>query len=230
MFLNNNDFQLPPQDTTTLTKTFLISEYAFGLPIEPVTIFQMFSHAHEHMLEFQVRIVGGNRDGELIYIAYDWEHPPVLEMDPPLILDIDQGLELSATYFNWTDDTLKFGLLSEDEMMILFGYYYREQSMATSFETTIPQEFKLHQNYPNPFNPITTLRYDLQEQAQITLTIYDLMGREVTQLINTTQEPGYKSVQWNATDMHGKPVSAGVYLYQIRAGGIVQTNKMVLLK
>ena len=56
------------------------------------------------------------------------------------------------------------------------------------------------------------------------------MGREVTQMINTTQEAGYKSVQWNATDTHGKPVSAGVYLYQIRAGEFVQTKKMVLLK
>ena len=64
----------------------------------------------------------------------------------------------------------------------------------------------------------------------VTLTIYDLMGREVTQMINTTQEAGYKSVQWDATDMHGKPVSAGVYLYQIRAGEFVQTKKMVLLK
>ena len=56
------------------------------------------------------------------------------------------------------------------------------------------------------------------------------MGREITQLVNTTQEAGYRSVQWNATDMYGKPVSAGVYLYQIRAGEFVQTRKMVLLK
>ncbi len=56
------------------------------------------------------------------------------------------------------------------------------------------------------------------------------MGREVTQLINTTQDAGLKSVQWDATDMHGKPVSAGVYLYQIRAGEFVRTRKMVLLK
>ena len=97
-------------------------------------------------------------------------------------------------------------------------------------EPVIPITFALHQNYPNPFNPITSLRYDLPEQAQVTLTIYDLMGREVTQLVNTTQEAGYRSVQWNATDMHGKPVSAGVYLYQIRAGEFVQTKKMVLLK
>jgi hypothetical protein len=94
----------------------------------------------------------------------------------------------------------------------------------------IPLIFALHQNYPNPFNPITSLRYDLPEQTQVILTIYDLMGREVTQLVNTTQEAGYKSVQWNATDMRGKPVSAGVYLYQIRSGEFVQTKKMVLLK
>ena len=62
------------------------------------------------------------------------------------------------------------------------------------------------------------------------LLSYDLMGREVTQLVNTTQEAGFKLVQWNATDSYGKPASTGVYLYQIRAGEFVQTRKMVLLK
>ena len=57
-----------------------------------------------------------------------------------------------------------------------------------------------------------------------------MLGREVTQLVNTTQEAGYRSVQWDATNMNGKPVSAGVYLYQIHAGDFVQTRKMVLLK
>jgi len=56
------------------------------------------------------------------------------------------------------------------------------------------------------------------------------MGREVTQLVNTTQDAGYRSVMWNSTNNFGKPVSAGVYLYQIRAGEFVQTKKMVLLK
>ena len=94
----------------------------------------------------------------------------------------------------------------------------------------IPDRYALHQNYPNPFNPITTLRYDLPNNNHVTLTIYDLNGREINRIVNTIQPAGYKSVQWNATDMHGKPVSAGVYLYQIRAGEFVQTRKMVLLK
>ena len=59
-----------------------------------------------------------------VYIAYDWEHPPILELDPPLILEPGQGLRLEATYNNTTNRTLRFGLLSVDEMMILFGAYY----------------------------------------------------------------------------------------------------------
>ena len=105
-----------------------------------------------------------------------------------------------------------------------------EEAFYLEKREIIPLSYTLHQNYPNPFNPITTLRYDLPEQAQVILTVYDLLGREVTQLVNTTQYAGYTSVQWDAADSFGKPVSAGVYLYQIRAGEFVQTRKMVLLK
>ena len=62
------------------------------------------------------------------------------------------------------------------------------------------------------------------------LTVYDMLGRTIVQLVNTAQEAGFKSVQWDATDSMGRPVSAGVYLYQIQAGEFVQTKKMVLLK
>jgi len=97
-------------------------------------------------------------------------------------------------------------------------------------ELAMPERFTLYQNYPNPFNPITNLRYDLPEQAQVTLTVFDLMGRQIIKLVNTTQDVGNKSVRWNATNSFGKPVSAGVYLFQIHAGEFVQTKKMVLLK
>ena len=105
-----------------------------------------------------------------------------------------------------------------------------EEIFTLERKAIIPITYTLHQNYPNPFNPITSIRYDLPEAALVTLTIYDLIGREITQLVNTTQEAGYRSVRWDATDSFGKPVSAGVYLYQIRSGGFVQTRKMVLLK
>jgi hypothetical protein len=97
-------------------------------------------------------------------------------------------------------------------------------------EELLPEKFALHQNYPNPFNPVTTLRYDIPENGLVNITIYDMLGRQVKTLINQTQDAGYRSVIWNATNDHGKPVSAGVYLYKIQAGKFVQTKKMVLMK
>ena len=94
----------------------------------------------------------------------------------------------------------------------------------------LPEVFALHQNYPNPFNPITTLRYDLPENGMVNITIYDMLGRQVKTLVNHTQDAGYRSVIWDATNDYGKPVSAGIYLYQIQAGEYIQTKKMVLLK
>ena len=97
-------------------------------------------------------------------------------------------------------------------------------------ETSLPTEYAIHQNYPNPFNPVTTLRYDLPENGLVNITIYDMLGKQVKTLINQTQDAGYRSIIWNATNDYGKPVSAGIYLYQIQAGEYMQTKKMVLLK
>ena len=97
-------------------------------------------------------------------------------------------------------------------------------------DETLPITYNLQNAYPNPFNPLTTLQYDLPEDGFVNITIYDMMGRVVSNLVSSRQNAGYKSIQWNATNNHGKPVSAGVYLYQIQAGEFVQTRKMVLLK
>ena len=94
----------------------------------------------------------------------------------------------------------------------------------------IPDVYALHQNYPNPFNPVTTLRYDLPEDAMVSIRIYDVMGRWVKSLVNTTQTAGYRSVRWDATNSFGEPVSAGMYIYMIQAGEFTKTKKMVLLK
>jgi hypothetical protein len=95
---------------------------------------------------------------------------------------------------------------------------------------TLPITYNLHNAYPNPFNPATTLQYDLLEDGFVNITIYDMMGRVVSNLVSSQQNAGYKSVQWNATNNIGQPVSAGLYLYTIEAGKFRQTKKMVLLK
>ena len=68
------------------------------------------------------------------------------------------------------------------------------------FERILPTSFTLYQNYPNPFNPITTIKYDLPIDSEVKITIFNIVGEVVTNLINTHQKSGYKSIQWNATN------------------------------
>ena len=116
--LSNFDIALPAGKVTTLEQVYRFDER--------MHVMQLMSHAHEHMVEFRVELMGGDRDGELIYIAYDWEHPPILEFDPPLVMEPGQGFRIEATYDNWTDRELNFGFLSEDEMMILYGFFFTD--------------------------------------------------------------------------------------------------------
>ena len=74
------------------------------------------------------------------------------------------------------------------------------------------------------------MRYSIPENELVNITIYDLKGSIVKTLINNSQSAGYKTVQWNATNNRNEPVSAGLYIYVIQAGGFKQTKKMVLLK
>jgi len=104
------------------------------------------------------------------------------------------------------------------------------ESLDLKNTNNVPNDFLIHQNYPNPFNPITTLRYNLLEDSYVDVTVYDMLGNVVNNLVNANQSSGYKSIQWNATNNQGQPVSAGVYLYKIQAGDFVDTKKMILLK
>jgi hypothetical protein len=108
-------------------------------------------------------------------------------------------------------------------------YINRYDYLSTEGEG-IPTEFALHENYPNPFNPTTTLRFDLPEVTDVTVTIYNMLGQRVRTFNMNDTPAGYHSVTWNATNDYGDPVGAGVYLYQLRANQYVKTRKMVLLK
>tara|TARA_B100001013_G_scaffold333198_1_gene249982 strand:- start:871 stop:2523 length:1653 start_codon:yes stop_codon:yes gene_type:complete len=103
-------------------------------------------------------------------------------------------------------------------------------TQAAIANETFPITYSLYNAYPNPFNPFTTLRYDLPEDAMVNITIYDMMGRNVKTMVNSQQNAGFKSIQWDATNDAGAPVSAGLYLYTIESKQFRQTKKMVLLK
>lgn len=89
----------------------------------------------------------------------------------------------------------------------------------------IPDNFKLSQNYPNPFNPVTVIRFQVAGYRFVKLTVYDVMGREVAELVNQQLQPGSYSVDWDASNY-----PSGVYLYKLETGIFVQSKKMVLVK
>jgi hypothetical protein len=90
----------------------------------------------------------------------------------------------------------------------------------------IPGSFMLAQNYPNPFNPSTTISFSLPKSSNVSLLIYDALGREVTTLLkNESMSAGNYSTQWNAASS-----PSGVYFYRITAGDFTQVKKMLMIK
>ena len=98
-------------------------------------------------------------------------------------------------------------------------------------DATVPEAFDLSQNYPNPFNPETQIKYQLSENSQVTLKIFNLLGQEVITLVNQEQPIGVYTVQWNGKDSFGRQAATGVYIYQMKAGDkFVMSKPMLLLK
>ncbi len=93
-----------------------------------------------------------------------------------------------------------------------------------------PQEFALNQNYPNPFNPTTNISYQLQNSSSVSLVIYDVLGRKIKTLVSEQQSPGYYSVMWNGRNEIGTKVNSGVYVYTLKAGQLLESRKMLLMK
>ncbi len=97
-------------------------------------------------------------------------------------------------------------------------------------ESNLRKTFSLKQNYPNPFNPNTKIYYSLPNEGYVSITIYDVLGKEINQLISQVKPQGSHSIEWNGTDNFRNPVSAGIYLYQMQTGDFIQTKKMVLMR
>jgi len=156
------------------------------------------------------------------YVHYTYNPNPqnseTWPFDAPQYLLLNIAIESSIT-----------SSFTETEMEIDYVRVFEASTLSNQAET-VPDHLSLLQNYPNPFNPVTTLRYELSQESFVNITIYDMLGNVVKNIVSQNQNPGYKSIQWNSINSHGQPVSAGVYLYSIEAGEFRQTKKMILLK
>ena len=163
--------------------------------------------------------------------------------DRILIKDEDEDLNQLVVDFGYLKTVekkqltfdVKYETSIDPIITISYIFYGRENTIISMGTreldlTAVPDAFAIFQNYPNPFNPITTILYDLPEAAKVHLVIYDVLGRQVRTLVNQDLTPGYHRAVWDATDDLGRPLSGGLYIYRIQAGGFSKTMKMVQLK
>jgi len=140
----------------------------------------------------------------------------------------------------WYRTTHTASLFSSDNRLMMFGQtwnidpdtaqvlFMTKWGNVTGVEQDpyfVPSSFSLSQNYPNLFNPTTTINYELSATADVTLTVYDVLGEEVATLVDEEKPAGMYSVAFNAANL-----PSGTYFYQLRAGNFVETKKMILLK
>ncbi len=97
-------------------------------------------------------------------------------------------------------------------------------------QAVLPAVTTLYQNWPNPFNPVTRINYYLSHDSHVKLSVYDVLGREVTVLVNMRQEKGHRTVSWNGANASGRRAASGVYFYRLVAGDFKETRKMILIR
>ena len=134
------------------------------------------------------------------------------------------------------DQFLVNGIIIDDkltegyDMKLVAGDQQYVEETVLKILSEIPEEFSLSQNYPNPFNPLTKIDFSLPKTGRVVITIYNLLGQEVTTLINERLSYGYHTITWQGTDRMGRPVGSGVYFSELKAAGNRKTRKMLLLK
>jgi hypothetical protein len=104
-------------------------------------------------------------------------------------------------------------------------FWYTTRTVSTRIDNKVTTDFKLQQNYPNPFNPSTTISYSIPTTGEVSLKVYDMLGREVSTLFNGRQSAGSYNVNFNAASL-----ASGVYFYKLQSGAFTETRKMMLVK
>jgi len=117
-----------------------------------------------------------------------------------------------------------------DTNSVVFHWYDDVDTYVGVAGLAIPTEYALHDNYPNPFNPITNIKYDIPENTQVRISVYNTIGQHVIDLVNEEQAAGFYHLQWNGLNKQGRPVSSGLYIYRLTTPEFNQTEKMTYLK
>lgn len=171
-------------------------------------------------------------------VTLDWVVDGGLATDGFHVL---RSVDESRGFAQITDDAVldyesKYAYTDHD-ILVNMIYFYQIEDVTSGelygpirIKVTPPHEFTLTQNFPNPFNPTTTIRYELPQQARVVLKVYNMLGQQVVELVNETQQAGYHTVTWNGRSAVGHAVASGLYIYRLEAGSFSRAKKMLLIK
>lgn len=134
------------------------------------------------------------------------------------------GTTTDKRSYSYSDKNLPKGKYQYRLKQVDFGGTY-EYSKIVEVEITSPAKFELAQNFPNPFNPNTSISFTIPQSGNVKLSVYNLLGQEITTLVNEYKEAGTHNIEFNAINLN-----SGVYLYKLESNGLTLTKKMTLLK
>jgi len=154
--------------------------------------------------------------------------------DPNQIIQVNNGPDPYNAAATWVTVHYGTNYHLDDVVTIVyrrqveFGidkFTFNTPPAAVAGEELFLESFKIFQNYPNPFNPVTTIKYSVPKMSKVRLTIFDMLGQEITKLVNQEQPIGNYTIEFDASGF-----TSGVYFYQLKAGNFIETKKMLLLK
>ncbi|MBS1492022.1 MAG: T9SS type A sorting domain-containing protein [Bacteroidetes bacterium] len=127
--------------------------------------------------------------------------------------------------YSFQDNNLSSGKYSYRLKQIDYNGNFKYYDLSNEVSLGVPSKFELSQNFPNPFNPATTINYQLANADFVSLKVYDIMGREIANLVNQSQPAGFYSVKFDASSL-----TSGIYFYEIRTSNFSEVKKMMLNK
>ena len=135
----------------------------------------------------------------------------------PFMIGVKQNaLPLGPFFQGYVDEVKYFNYVPQQ---------YRGSELPIAKPAEIPEKVRLSQNYPNPFNPATTIRYQLPTETEVNLTVYDVLGREVAELVDRRQVAGEHTIRFEADGL-----SSGVYFYRLETDNVTRVRKMLLMR
>jgi hypothetical protein len=196
-------FLLPENNFSGSLSSWSDYRYASGFP---------FSGSIEHRLKYQSAALA-------TAMFFSWNFPPEVT---GLLQDVSNGIFVNEQISgSGTFELTNFVVLNQMKLFI----YYNNITTIIDDEKFKPLTFNLEQNYPNPFNPSTTIKYSIQKNAYVNLSVYNMLGQKVTELVNEMMSAGEYQIEFNSAEL-----SSGVYIAKLISGDYTKLIKMILAK